>query len=389
MSPPVSTTEPCGDRQRTKSQRIHPQALSSLSTSDLQNLLVRYRYPALSIKTIQSMSREAMCEMVLKHAIVPHRSIRIRTLQLPSYNNNSCYMDSTLVALFHRKENRWLKHKLFGKSLQKINEGRVPPPALVAATHRVRTALRHVWDSMHAKHSGKNSSMDQNRLFCSTVREAFKNYDRVYGSRSEHIDWLHSQQEPLDVLNALQSIFQIRDAIKIERKMIHRGKKTLSTNHVTLPHHVIVSSGDLMDAMQQHRKLALRDWIPKRRERISETLVKQETIVQPPPMLVVTLARNFMNEQKIMASVIPLDFITSLQLECVSIVIHHGSSPNTGHYTLMFKYSKNGLWYHYDDLSPTVELVGRFKDVLAWRKQMVIKNCTLCVYIRHTKSQSQ
>lgn len=382
-----ATTEPCGTRQRNVSQRIHPRALCSLSTSDLRDLLVRHRYPSLSLKAIQSMSRKAMCAMVLKHAIVPHPTIRIRTLHLPNYSNNSCYMDSTLVALFHRKENRWLQHKLFGK--RTFQEGM--PPVLAAATHRVRTTLRHVWDTMHSKKhrdGDRGRETGPERLFCSTVRQAFADYDRVYGSvrvGREQIDWLHSQQEPMDVLNALQSIFQIQDAVKIDRKMIHGSKRTLSTNRVTMPHHMIVSSGDLMDAMHRHRKLALRDWIPKRRERISETLVKQETIMQPPPMLILTLARNFMNEQKLTASVVPLEYVASLQLECVSIILHHGSSPNSGHYTLMFKYSKNGLWYHYDDMSPMLELVGRFKDVLAWKHHTVLKNCTNCIYLRKSK----
>lgn len=363
------THEPCGSKKRTVS--IHPKALSSLSVDELRLLVSSEAFPK---ETIKRMTRAELCKAIQDQSIRPHKDLQL-LMRLPTYSNNSCYLDSTFVALFHRKDCMWIR-----RVLKKDDESGSDDSTFSKVSTRARHIVQKLWSTLHSSQSSKQYT-------CSIVRKAFKTYDKHYqkhfpGRRADTIEWLQTQQEPLDVLNAFLRLFRVRDNVVIERQ-ITGGE----IDEVRVPFTYVIINDLLLDeySRQSSKKLHLAEWLPVRVESIQQDgMVKKTERILKAPMLVISITRNLHNRRKITNAVVPLDVINDINkgyLECVSIIIHHGGSTEGGHYTVLLKYYKNALWYHYDDMEMFVELVGHWPDVLVWRNGMALRNGTQFVYI--------
>ena len=94
-----------------------------------------------------------------------------------------------------------------------------------------------------------------------------------------------------------------------------------------------------------------------------------------------------MNTQKLTTQVVPLAFFSTFyhdhtfRMECISVIVHSGSSPHHGHYTCFLKRT-NGKWYYYDDMARDYELIGSFTDMLKYNNAFVMKNMVSCIYLR-------
>jgi hypothetical protein len=134
--------------------------------------------------------------------------------------------------------------------------------------------------------------------------------------------------------------------------------------------------------MLSNTKIRLSNYFPIRKQIINNITYTEKIISAP--MLCIRVPRALDSEDKNTTIVIPEETI-KLQngsiLKCSSIVIHHGNNINSGHYTCMFKYFKDNLWYHYDDITNNYVKIGSFNDMLKWKKGYVPKNQNMCVYV--------
>ena len=91
--------------------------------------------------------------------------------------------------------------------------------------------------------------------------------------------------------------------------------------------------------------------------------------------------------KKIRNIIIPCESIITNknQLNCISIIIHHGANYNSGHYTCAFKYQGNSRWYMYDDTSRNdPEIIGKdgsFEDVI--NSDLIRRNSTYFFYVKN------
>jgi ubiquitin C-terminal hydrolase len=82
------------------------------------------------------------------------------------------------------------------------------------------------------------------------------------------------------------------------------------------------------------------------------------------------------NSNKSMAKVITPEYINiNKKLELISIIIHHGNSINSGHYTCLIK--QKSKWYHFDDMKTDFDYIGDFEDI----DDNVFKNLVSLIYI--------
>ena len=264
--------------------------------------------------------------------------------------SNSCYIDSTLTTLFFRDID-WVRTHILEKT--------VTSPEAVA----IQDALRDLYTTVNTV--GKSEK-------CSNLRKLFKAYDDAHPPGMSPKEWVSTQQEPSDVLNLLIRAFNIPD------------DATWKIHSDTEDRTELRSFAIQLDAaeLKSMKELHLKNILPIQTETFDReghgTYKKISTLVKA-DFFVVNISRNYMNTTKVKTPVTPLESL--LSLECISIILHHGASPRSGHYTAMLK-SDDGTWYHYDDMHTAYDRIGSWADMLVWNKGFVQKNMTNVIYAK-------
>jgi hypothetical protein len=199
---------------------------------------------------------------------------------------------------------------------------------------------------------------------CRNLRKLLKRFDEVYQNeynvRVEPIEWKRTQQEPRDLIGMMIRVFDIPVDVQMT---VNGDKRNASFNSPFIP------SADL----KAKKKLRIDTYFPVYHD--AATVVYTSAVV-----IAINVERNFFGEKQ--TSIVQfdkdIDMPNANKLSLVSIVIHHGSSVEAGHYTAMLK--KNDVWYHYDDIGPELTRVGSFADMITWRNGFVGRNCTVLFY---------
>ena len=287
-------------------------------------------------------------------------------LGMLTFDSNSCYLDCTLMALFHRPNVLWTQKLLNTAHLRKFST------KLAKQADNTAKELLAVYNTIHQQ--GKTMS-------CTELRSALHDFDELYyktykTATRDDVEWKETQQEPRDVINVLQRLFNITDDVNVEFTGSDGdiNKRKLGFADVIVP----------SAYLKVNEKVRLDDFIPVTFD--PETKTKKKYVNAS--VLWVTFERTYAvdgdldNQIKLNTQVYPMEKITleKKKLECVSIIIHHGNSPHIGHYTCLIKHSKEEVWYHYDDMKDTFESVtGGFAAILANKKWLA--NITSCFYI--------
>lgn len=100
------------------------------------------------------------------------------------------------------------------------------------------------------------------------------------------------------------------------------------------------------------------------------------------PMMIVHISRTFV-DQKLKTVVIPLLSIklkeNTRTLSLRSIIVHHGDTMQSGHYTCYIRCKK--YFYHYDDLNfVNMKFIGDYQKLFAMNEHNVLKNATDFIY---------
>ncbi len=372
--------EKCGKKKVNNPKK---NTLQHLSVKEMKEILK-------GVKNINKMTRKELCiellrqksnkklEIIVKKLLSSKKTTKnIDSIKRDEYKNekqvnlgyinydghNSCYIDSTIFALFHTP-NKWINKTFFRNKLPDDSQ-------LYSISTEIRQVVKSIYSDLH---TGEKS------LKCSNLRQLFATFEKTYNSKFKTVrkenqtKWLSRQQEPSDVLNILMKIFNIKPDVDI---MI--SSKTTKRTEKTFFNSPIIDVGEL----KTNKIVYIKNYIPL----LSETYdldngskYTKTTKIINANVLFINVSRNYLNIEKIKTPVIPQEYIElSQKLNCVSILLHHGNNTKTGHYTCMFKYYKK--WYHYDDLNNDYKYIGNFDDMLSWNNNYVTKNLVGCFYI--------
>jgi hypothetical protein len=344
---------------------------------------LREAYRDVDLKT---MKREELCRLYAKHLSKVSKMSKVKKnkstsptplpspLRLIRYDGaNSCYLDSTLMALLHTKAiSRYL---LTTKGTREIT---LP-------------SAKAIYDALVTMSADIKNHDNRDGLKCTHIRRLFQRFDQEYKRANkvqyEHIEWLRTQQEPRDVIDILIRALNMRPNVKtlhysevtevteVTKATEGKGEREKRTAYFNAPY---LDAGLLYE--NRRTGILLKDHLPKSTMIVPDgrRIVTEYTHAR---LLVVNIGRNWLDEEKLTTSVTPLASVTLKDtnvLSLVSVIIHNGRSPTSGHYTCMLNIK--GKWHYYDDLERDLQPIGSFGDMLRWRHGLVLRNAVTFVY---------
>ena len=263
-----------------------------------------------------------------------------KTNDFKQWADNSCYIDSLLFVI----------------NLLQIKPRRIRSSP---GSPQQRQIITQIQESLN----------DLENTDTSTIRSLLQRF-----KGSIRIDWLIEQQEPMDLWRTLEEMFVMyKTKVLVEQidgetnTLIDQRTSVLDTAiHETLPKKQkrlsLVSS-----TTSTHTPSSLfRGQYRKRKERT--------TILKADLLIFHINRRRFDTDTKVTDKVhIPMrmrpkENETPLYLK--AIIVHHGSSGTSGHYTTVFECK--GTWWEYDDMKTTIKRIGPTLP------SSVLKNCTDC-----------
>lgn len=266
----------------------------------------------------------------------------------PKYDgSNSCYIDSTIVALLHTKT-EWTDKNILTKTSMHAKH-----PQLHAVALKIQKELRDISSSLTPS--------------CSQLRGHFKEYadtsrDVLHTSLHD-VEWLRTQQEPTDVVTALSHVFDIKDDVIVS---VNGHKRTQPFSSPSL------QPFDLINKEEVH----LTDFFPKH---ASVTTL----IYRSAKFLCFSINRNANAGRKLTTKVVFPETIHGTDDPCClqlrSIIVHQGASANHGHYICYIK--RGDSWYMYNDMATQMKhITSSFSELLLMNDSYICKNCVMLVY---------
>jgi hypothetical protein len=360
---------PCGTRKKTGKT-----GLEGMSVDELKEQ-VKIDYPY--IRNVHAMKRKELCDLLEKNC--PGLGGLLN-------NANSCYLDSTLVGLFHAY-NPYIREKIFDKTITYTD-----PELKDSATTALRM-LKGIYNTINRGNKGA----------CTSLRNAIHKFDKRYSdivTLLETLDWKRSQLEPADVIKALIRIFDIPLDCKYSTKrytLINRRKVFVNEDITDTSFADPIISSDILFGK---RRLELKKYIPQEVDKVifdDENKWKPFPDTDPSveykhkitvkkyikaPMLCIHISRKFI-DVKIQIPVIPIMSLklkdNNKQLHLRSILVHHGDDPDGGHYTCYIRCKRH--WYEYNDLGfDKLKLIGDHNKMFKANKNYVLKNMSNLIY---------
>ena len=314
--------------------------------------------------------------------------------------NNSCYLDSLLVSLFH-KRNSHIFNIIFKSPIAHTDNS-----VLKKKAQEIRDELQEIYLLI----SGiKNSDKYK---YCKNLRKLFNDYKKLYTKTYpnrplDDNNWQQDQSEPMQTLQYFNIMFDFPFTTNrtfkrwgTNDKLTKEGlKNILTTSPLTLEERkeIFISTIE-KDDLHAKDKIYVKNMYPSK---ISISRFDKKNLWQPQPnkfyktkiekatymdapFLFLHIDRLIVDPdtkyvEKMPAAVIPDDYIRTKtgKLELQSIIIHHGSE-NGGHYTCLIKCDNE--WWEYDDLSKKTQFIGKLHDVISHNSHYYVRNCTDLVY---------
>lgn len=360
----------CG-KKKLKAKKGNTQAAASpislhqFSVNDMVRLL-RSR----GVTGASKMKRQQLCEAIvaLKDTATPTPS-KIKGALL--YGSNGCYIDTTLMSILQANRH-WLKKRLLGPFGSAPHPHAAHPSLATLVTdiqHELRTIYAHIF-----KPIANSPASGMAVMKCTRLRQLFQAFDREYRKiyrGGVTLEWLRTQQEPRDVLNMLLTVFDIPADVAMT---VNGSPRTGYFN----------SAYAAAPDIAQKDEVRLSKFFPRYKMIIEASGAAPRrvipTVYRSASAVCFTVERNFLDAKINTSFKFPerIKMPDKTELKLVSAIIHHGATPEAGHYTCVIK--NNSKWWHYDDIGPEFDAIGNFKDMQRWRHGYVLKNCTTLVY---------
>lgn len=342
----------------------------------------RETYPYYS--RVPSMLKQDLCAMKKKDCSRQQYAL--------ANDNNSCYLDSIIVGLFHNG-NEYVRDLFLNSPIQQYPGSQ--------STTRIAEAIQTELQSIVAGLSSQSPLVKTQ--YCTDLRRLFQRYQSAYSddvSELEEFDWKYAQAEPFDFVRFMQVVFDLKPNNRIRQelwgtnsqrrvvilkkldKVSDRVERAGLVHMINLEDMLGADLVDLRKMLPMHRSETMFDaanmWKPNRNKEYTRKIEKT-TYVQG-HLLIVHIPRLAFQEKLSTSVVPPLKIkmkLNATPLYLRSIVVHHGDYDG-GHYTCL--YECKGVWYHYDDLRPNVRRVGSFSEVETFRDGYFLRNSTDLVY---------
>jgi len=247
-----------------------------------------------------------------------------------NYENNSCYLDSIIVALFNNR-NSIIKDIILYSPLNNYNN---------ATLDRYGENIRQQLISLYDKIIKPPAEIGNNK--CSRIRRLFQTYYDLYKTvrpgNHEDIEWTSTQNDFNELFKMLDIIFAIPLNVSYSMNGRQEPRIFFDVNN---------------DIDVYAPKIKISDYYPKYTKMVdlnnSGVIRREEIEYISAPLLLIQIKRNKLGIGKMETPVIPEQIIKlrNNNLYLNSIIIHYGDD-NAGHYISLFECK--GVWYKYDDL---------------------------------------
>jgi hypothetical protein len=268
------------------------------------------------------------------------------------WENNSCYIDSILIALFHNKNIDILNYPLIIYKNDKLN----------LLTKKINNELINLFEIIY-KRKKHNT--------CSILRKTINNfYNKLikFNPNKQIIDknenWTNSQLDIFDFLNLFQNIYNIPDDLKFKE-----GNNINYSNFIfNIPTDLIINK----------KKLYINKILPSFNIKNNKKIFK--TTLLKSDKLFLNIYRNI-ETFKLDTKIIPAKILklpdNSFNLYLTSIIIHYGNH-HSGHYICLYK--SNNKWFEYNDLNNSPIYIGNLNKII--QNNNYISNIVGLLYIK-------
>jgi hypothetical protein len=285
-----------------------------------------------------------------------------------SNENNSCYIDSLLVALFHFKNrviyNMFFKNKLEHKYALRIQE-----------------ELYYIYKYINNKDDIENKQ-------CNMIRKYLEKYyrdllkinenNRIFFNNRDN--WITKQIDVFELITYLDKIFDFKNNIyvkdgnnKYKRNLIYEvsslylmGKSKFDISSI-IPNRIDTYNFDKKNYFKNSKGKLIKHYD------------KEYNILKTNGVLLVEIYRNIGDETKLATKIIYPNTIKiegdKKELKLRSIILHKGDTVENGHYTALLK--RNGKTYEYDDINEV-----KLNEITAEYEKKMRKNIVCLVYSR-------
>lgn len=326
-----------------------------------------------------------------------------KCINIPICNKqNSCYLDSLMVALFHtRNEN---VYNMFTNNLN--DSTHISHIEEIEERRKILESFKQIIDIIQNP---------ENYSKCNYLTNLRTKLDEYKKFSYNDTNWTADQCDPKDALEYLNDILNVKTNISIIETHYKTIMRTTDANkniedytkyvkhifkdkekHKFITENTSNSRGSFIRDIDaqffikfNHETQIIdntNDWqnIEIREIKIREIKIENSDLLFYRLDRIASTPKREKSDKYIEpAKYIILGNNNTLQLR--SIIVHHGKA-NEGHYTCLFKCHKDNMWYEYDDdaRKSTVSYVGNFKDVCNYTyrdiKNYYLKNCTNFVY---------
>ncbi len=274
------------------------------------------------------------------------------------WDNNSCYIDSLLVALFHCKST-FIEKNLLNAPINNYDNS-----ILNELGEKIRNELINIYKSVSF---GKNDV-----AYCSLLRKLLDDYYtllhkikpkiKIIGSRD---NWTISQLDVFDLLEFFTIIFNIKNTTKIidaNNPPFYTNFSNIIPIDFLLSNHILNIS-DIYPSYDSNYNLSQGNVYIDSNGNKHTTYIKKTEIIKA-PFLMIRIPRNI-GRMKLSTNIIPAPYLklkeNTQRLNLSSIIIHYGSNKG-GHYISLIKH--NNKWYEYNDLGTKLIKVGDLSDII-------------------------
>ena len=288
--------------------------------------------------------------------------------------NNSCFLDSLLVAFFHFK-NKEIFDLFFNSEINDFNN-----PKLKKMGNLIKKELFNIYSFIH-KFKDKNDNEEY--MYCSLFRKLLQYYYDIYIELfpknkilyNSNDNWIRKQIDIFELLNYLSIIFNFKS--KKMTKIIDGENKVYSNFIIEIPVYELIGK----------KKLNINDVFPLKRERyeldednkyinsrgeLISFYEKKKEYIKTSSFIYFQIYRNKGSLEKVRTRIEYPEEIkireNSKNMKIKSLIIHLGDTVNSGHYITIIKRREG--WYMYNDMERGIKEI-REKELKEYKKDVV------------------
>ena len=276
------------------------------------------------------------------------------------WENNSCYIDSLLVALFYRKD-KIIEDIFFKENINDYNN-----PKLKILGDLIRNELINIYKNVLSYNT------------CSALRILLDKYYRllIKTNPSKRIidkndNWINKQMDIYDLFRLLQIIFNIKEntlKIKEGSNLIY----TSLNNQIPIDYlykdekqRKTLKISSIYPSYELKYKLSKDDKYKDEKTGKKLSIYKKKIKILKYYKLFINIYRNI-GDIKLETKIIPCNSLklkeNNFNLYLTSIIIHYGSFGG-GHYICLFKCEADNKWYEYDDMNG-IKYIGTLNQII-------------------------